>query len=796
MAQDPSSTSPSETAPVGMEDFYEFGIYRLEVSSRSLFRSGEFVPLAPKVFDTLLILVKEAGRVVTKDQLMQQVWPDAFVEEGSIANNVSTLRKLLNPDFEGEGPIATVPRRGYRFTAELRLRSATGEIAVHAPAAPPVTAELPLEKSISAVHSFRRTRVWLLASGGGVVLVLAIAASIWFVSGRQVISEKDTIVITDFINKTGDTVFDDALKQALIFDLEQSPRLNIISDRKVTSTLLLMGRSGEERVTGEPARELCQRVGSKAMLAGTISALESEYLIGLQALNCVSGDVIVAEQSRATGRGKVLAALDQAASRMREKLGESLASIQKFSTPVDEATTPSLEALKSYSIGRRITNRQGDLAALPYLQRAVEIDPNFAVAYSGLATSYSNIGQDTRAFEAARKAYELRDRVSAHERFRIAGSYYLNGIGQLDEAIRAYDLWARDYSREGPPLNNQGFCYNMLGQLDDALQKADAGFKLEPASSEFAGTLAQIQLALDHREEVRKITSAALHYSPDAFVIRLPIFQEAFLRRDTAAMQEQLLWGESHPGDGDWLLNSKGDAEAYFGRLKSATSYFDRAVLSAKKSDNAEMAAAWQAKAAWIEAEFGNPDAARRYASGALATAPGRDVRAYIALAWARSGDVAAASKLVTELDKEFPQNTLLQRYWLPATRAAIELSSKNPAEAIRILQPVEPMDLSLSFPLDFGAMYTTYLRGEAYLQLHQGKEAAAQFQKILDHPGVVINFALGSLAHLGLARAYAFDGDKAKSRAAYDDFLELWKDGDTENHVLRQAKYERGLQI
>jgi DNA-binding winged helix-turn-helix (wHTH) protein/tetratricopeptide (TPR) repeat protein len=789
MAQSPFSTSPS-----GAEDFFEFGVYRLEVSSRSLFRSGEFVPLPPKIFDTLLILVKEAGRVVTKDELMQHVWPDTFVEEGSIANHVSTLRKLLNPDFEGEGPIATVPKRGYRFTAELRLRSATGEIAVHAPAAPPVTSEIPREKGIPAIRSFRQTRAWLLAGGGILLLVfvLAIVAYIYSVSGRQVISEKDTIVITDFTNKTGDAVFDDALKQALIFDLEQSPRLNIISDHKVTSTLLLMGRSGEERVTGETARELCQRAGSKAMLVGTISALESEYLIGLQAINCVSGDTIMAEQSRATGRGQVLAALDQAASRMREKLGESLASIQKFSTPVDEVTTSSLEALKSYSIGRKITNGAGDQAALPYLQRAVEIDPNFAVAYSGLATSYSNIGQGTRAFEAARKAYELRDRVSAHERFRITGSYYLNVTGQLDEAIRTYDLWARDYPREAPPLGNQGFGYNMLGQLDEALRKADAGYQLVPASSTAAGTLAQIQLALDHPEEVRKINSAALHYTPDSFAIRLLVFQEAFLRSDTAAMQEQLLWGENHPGDGDWLLNSKGDSEAYFGRLKSATSWFDRAVLSAKKSDNAEMAAAWQAKAAWIEAEFGNPDAARRYASSALTTAPGRDVRAYVALAWARSGDIAAATKLATELDREFPQNTLLQKYWLPATRAAIALQLKNPAEAIRILQPVEPMDLSLSFPLDFGAMYTTYLRGEAYLQLHEGKEAARQFQKILDHPGVIINFVLGSLAHLGLARAYALDGDKVKSRAAYDHFLELWKDGDAENRVLRQARYER----
>jgi DNA-binding winged helix-turn-helix (wHTH) protein/predicted Zn-dependent protease/TolB-like protein len=781
----------SPVSSPGLQDFYEFGIYRIDVGNRSLYRAGEFVPLSPKVFDTLLVLIQEAGRVVTKDELMQKVWPDAFVEEGNIANNISTLRKLLNPDFDGEGPIATVPKRGYRFTAEIRLRNASGEIAVHAPAAVSVSSEPAFDESPSVTHKVRRLKVWYLVAAG-IPTLLITAFAIYFVSSRShAISEKDTLVITDFTNKTGDAVFDDTLKQALIFDLEQSPRLNIISDRKVVATLRMMGRTADEHVAGETARELCQRVGSKAMLTGTISALESEYLIGLQAIDCNTGDAIIAEQARASGRGNVLNALDEAAARLRERLGESLASIQKFSTPLYEVTTPSLEALKAYSIGRKMTTGVGDLPALPYLQRAVELDPNFAVAYSGLAFSYENVGESTRSLQAAKKAYELRDHVSEYERLRITGSYHLNVTGQLDEAIRAFDMWARDYPHDAPPFNNQGFAHLMLGQLDEALQKTTTAGHLEPTSSPLAGNLAQIQLAVNQFDEARKTATAALQYNPDLFSIRLAIFQEAFLRGDTAAMQEQLAWAENHPGDGDWVINSKGDSEAYYGRLKSATSYFDRAISSAKKLDNSEMAATWQAKVALIEAEFGNLSEARRYAAAALATKRGRDVRAYVALALARVGDEAQAKKLTEELSKEFPQNTLLQKYWLPTTKAAIELHAGKPTEALRTLEEVEPMDLSLSYPLDYGTMYSAHLRGLVYLKLSKGKEAAAEFKKIVDHRGLVINFAPASMANLELARAYELSGEKEKSRTAYNDFLALWKNADADIPVLQQVKSE-----
>jgi DNA-binding winged helix-turn-helix (wHTH) protein/tetratricopeptide (TPR) repeat protein len=797
MSQDPPPASSS-----GTQDFYEFGLYRLDALNRSLYRSGVFVPLSPKVFDTLLVLVQEAGRVVTKDELMQKVWPDAFVEEGSIANNISTLRKLLNLDFDGEGPIATVPKRGYRFTAELRLRNPEGEIALRSPAAPAgqlqtvaaSSSQVPSESvDLDELYSTPPSNRWklpLLITSG--VLIAAIAAyNLYFITRRHPISEKDTIVITDFTNKTGDAVFDDTLKQALIFDLEQSPRLNIITDRKVASTLLMMGRSAEDRVSGETARELCLRVGSKVMLTGTVSAIESEYLIGLQAINCATGDALVAEQARASGRGHVLSALDQAASRLREKLGESLSSVQKFSSPIDEFTTTSLEALKAYSIGRKITASGGDLPALPYLEKAITLDNNFAVAYSGLSLSYANLGQTTRSLAAGTRAYELRNHVSEHERFRIAGSYYLNVTGQYDEALSTFDMWAREYPRETAPVNNQGFCYVLYGQLENALDKTNAAVQLEPTSAALVGNLVPIQMALNKMDEAQNMASTALPYSPDSFVLRLPLYQISFLRENGSAMADQITWAEAHPADGAWLIDAQGDSAAYHGQFKSALAFYDRAVNSATQQDNSELAATWQAKVALIAAEFGDQAIARRYAAAALSAAPNRDVRTYLALAFARLGDTAQATKLISVLEKEFPVHTQLQKYWLPTTQAALALRANNPAEALRLLAPVASMDFALSFPLDYSTMYPTYLRGLAYLQTHQGPEAAAQFQKILDHPGAVINFPLASLSQLGLARATALAGDREKSRTAYNHFLQLWKDAEADISVLRQAKSE-----
>jgi eukaryotic-like serine/threonine-protein kinase len=785
--------SQETLSPAGIqEDSYEFGAFRIDVASRALFRGDEFIPLTPKSFDILLVLVKEAGKVVTKEELMRRVWPDAFVEEGSITNNISALRKILNEDPDGEGPIATVPRRGYRFTSAVRLKSAKSEIAVRAPsvdgAADAGVQDLyPKESGLSPA-------IKISAAVMGSLLILGIAAyNLYFVSGhgRHAITEKDTIVITDFTNKTPDAVFDDTLKQALIFDLEQSPRLSIVSDRRIASTLQMMGRSPEDRVTGEIARELCIRVGSKAMLTGTISALDNQYVIGLQAINCATGDALVAEQARASGRTNVLNALDEGASRLRGKLGESLDSVQKYSLPINEFTTSSLEALKAYGIGQKITSGRGDLPALPYLQRAVELDDKFAAAYSGLSLAYENVGQAKRSLEAAAKAYALRNRVTEPERFRIEGSYYLNVTGQLEEGVKSYDMWAHEYPREAPAYNNMGFANELMGNLEDARKETVIAMQLEPSSSKLMGNLAQLQIALNEFDEAQKTTDAGLKIVPDTFELRLPAYQLAFLRGDAAAMQSETAWGETHPGDGDWILNSEGDTEAYCGKIKLATARYERAIDSVKKSDDVEMAAEWQAKDAMVEAEMGNASEARRYANEAMATAPGRVVRTYVALAYARIGDTAEAKKLVEGLNKEFPLDTLLQKYWLPTIHASIEMHAGLPEDAIQTLKPLGQLDYSLSFPLDYGTMYPTYVRGLAYLGMGKGTEAAAQFQRMLDQRGLVINFPLAGLANLQLARAYAMNGDKDKARAAYKDFLTTWKDADADVPVLQQAKKE-----
>src|SRR5438128_2144596 len=601
-----------------------------------------------------------------------------------------------------------------------------------------------------------RGRLWKVLIPAAAVLVAAlIVVGVLYYRSRSAkqLTEKDSIVLADFANKTGDPVFDDTLKQALAVDLGQSPFLNILSDRKVTATLRLMGRSPEQPVTGEVARELCQRVGSKAMLAGSISSLGNEYVIGLNASNCATGDTLVAEQARASGKGEVLKALDNSASALRTKLGESLASVQKFATPIDEATTSSLEALKAFSMGGKIFDEKGAVAGLPYYRRAVELDPNFALAYSYLGVVYSNLGQATLASENAKKAYDLRDRVSEREKYRISASYYGFVTGELDKANQAYELWKQSYPRDSIPPSNMGDNYMRLGQWEKALRETQDGIRLEPNSTVIQTNLAWMQLALNRTEEARTTLEQALARKLDTYLLRLALYQAAFLRSDQETMQQQLAWAAGRPGEEDWLLSAQSDTEAYYGRLAKAREFSQRAIDSAKRADARETAALWQVNAAVREAEFGNASSARHDATAALALVPGKDVRSVAALALARAGDAALAQKLFDTLNKDFPKDTIVQACWLPAIQAAIEINGKNGTRAVEILKTAAPYELGQSEPFQVGMMYPAYLRGEAYLLARQGKEAAAEFQKIVDHRGLVLNFPLGELARLGLAR-------------------------------------------
>src|SRR5580693_6511659 len=644
----------------------------------------------------------------------------------------------------------------------------------------------------SEVSGHARAKHWRFTIAG--TLLLGVAAAVAFLYLRhphRLLTERDSIVLADFENHTGDPVFDYALKQALAVDLGQSPFLNVVSEHKVISTLRLMGRSPADHLTEEFARDLCQRVGSKAFLAGSITSLGTQYVIGLKAVDCSTGDTLAQEQETAANKETVLKALDKETADLRGKLGETLASIRRFDTPVDDATTPSLEALKAFSLGLKTDNEKGTAEAIPLFKSAIELDPNFAAAYSSLAVSYANLGQASLAAENATKAYDLRGRVSEREKYAIESFYYDATTGQLEKAEQTYQQWILSYPRDFVPHSNLGNTYILMGQWDKALPEGLEAVRLEPRVAAGYSNLGQIYIALNLVDEANATFQQALKQKLDAGYLRLWMYYLDFLRNDRADMEQQVAWGTGKPGDEDPLLSAQSDTEAYYGHLVKAREFSLRAVNSAKHADANETAALWEANAALREAEFGNSALARNDVATALALAPGRDVEVLSALAYARAGNILPAQELVDKLNKEFPTNTLVQIYWLPVIRAAIELDRKDSSQAIELLQTPMSYDLAEPTPLQLGPMYPAYLRGEAYRQEHRGKEAASEFQKILDHRGVVVNFPLGAVAHLGLARAYALEGEVPKSGAAYRELFTLWKDADPDIPILKEAEAE-----
>jgi len=636
-------------------------------------------------------------------------------------------------------------------------------------------------------------RLWKILIPAAAVLVAVIGAWLYFRSLRTAtaLTEKDTIVLADFDNTTGDAVFDDTLKQGLFVQLEQSPFLELVSDNKVNQTLKLMGHPGGDRLTPEVAREVCQRTHSKAMLTGSIAQLGSQYVIGLKAVNCNTGDVLAGAQEQATGKEAVLKALDAAAVGLRGNLGESLSSVQKYATPVEEATTPSLEALKAFSLGWKTRFAKGDTAALPFYKRSVELDPKFGMAYRAMSGSYSNLNEIGRAAEYARKAYDLREKVSERERFVIEGSYYLDATGELEKAAQTYELWKQTYPRDYVPYGNLANIYYGLGNYEKALEESREALRLEPNSGISYGNAGNGYASLNRLEEAEAVYEQAGERKLENEALLANRYQLAFLKGDAAKMAQLALTAVGKPGVEDLLLAGQADTEGWHGKLKSAYGLTRRAMDSAEHNDAKESAASYQAAAALREVESGNREQARADANAALKLAPNRDVRAVAALALACAGDTAGAEKLAAELDKTFPLDTIVQRYWLPTIRAAVALQRKDPNRAAELLKETNTIELGQPTNVLTVFLCPVYIRGEAYLMLHDGTAAAAEFQKFIDHRGVVVNFPWGALARLGLARAYALQGDTAKAKSAYQDFLTLWKDADPEIPILKQAKAE-----
>jgi Tfp pilus assembly protein PilF len=604
------------------------------------------------------------------------------------------------------------------------------------------------------------------------------------------LTEKDTVVLADFDNSTGDAVFDGTLKQALAVDLGQSPFLNVLSDRRINETLRLMGRGPNDRVTREVAQEICLRTGSKALLAGSIARLGNEYMVGLEAVGCGTGDSLAKEQTSAATKEDAVKAVGRVGTSLRAKLGESLASVQKFDVPI-EATTPSLEALKTFSMGVTTQEQRGDSEAVPFLRRAIELDPNFAMAYARLAVAYGNLGQPSLAAENLKKAYALRDRVSEREKFHITADYYAFATGELEKEAQTYVLWMQSYPRDAIPHTNLGDNSKTLGQYDKAVTETQEAIGLEPGNLYEHTNLAMDLIALNRFPEARAVLDKAKSLNLEGWTLHLFSYYLAFLNNDTAQMEREVAWGAGKPGAEDPLLSTQSDTEAYYGRLAKARDFTRRAVDSAVRADSKETAALWQANAALREAEFGNVAAAKQGVAAALALAPGRDVKLLAALALARTGDTARAKAMAEELEKSNPTNTVLKLYWLPTLKASIEVTQGNSTRAQELLEAAAPYELAEPPPLQEGTLYPAYLRGQAYLLAHNGSAAVAEFQKLLDHRGIVVNFPTGALARLQIARAYAISGDTAKAKAAYQDFLTLWKDADADIPILKEAKTE-----
>jgi serine/threonine protein kinase/Flp pilus assembly protein TadD len=665
-----------------------------------------------------------------------------------------------------------------------------------------VTAAVAATDQPQQTLAYRRPRKLLSYVAAGLLLALLVIGGIYYRAHRNArLSGKDTIVLAYFSNSTNDPVFDDTLKTGLSVALNQSPFLNVLSENTVAETLQQMTRAPGTRLTPELAREVCLRAGSKAYIAGSIAKLGEEYVVGLKAINCRDGDTLAQEQVTSPSKERVLDVLGGAVSKLRAELGESLATVQKFDIPLEHATTSSLEALKAYSLGQRADREQGPAAALPYHQRAIQLDPNFAMGFMAVGSEYYSLSQTGRASEYLARAFELRDHASEREKLAITATYYLN-TGELGKAGQAYQEEIESYPRSQGPHLNLGVVYAEQGQYKKSVEMSQDELQLNPDNVAPYDNLADSFIALQRFDDARKMIREAQAKKLEDYITSMAEYILAFYSSDSAGMAEQLQWFNGKPEE-NYGLALAADTEAYHGRLGSARELVKRAVESAVRADSKENAGVWLENMALYEASIGNREEARQKAAEGLRLAPGsQGVNSEAALAFAVAAENAQAEALAKELNSQHPLDTQVQSLWLPAVRAELDLRSDKPQAAVEALQAASGIDLGqFTFVNNMSCLYDIYIRGEAYLDAGQASASANEFQKIVDHNGIVWNCWTGALAHLGVARANALqartshgaDADAARVRAlaAYKDFLALWKDADPDIPILKQAKAE-----
>jgi eukaryotic-like serine/threonine-protein kinase len=831
--------------PVSLIQFEDFEV---DVSRFELRRAGRPLKLEKLPMNLLLLLVWANGRLVSREEIQEKLWgKEVYVDsEHGINTAIRKIRQVLGDDPDSPRFVQTVQRKGYRFVAATTdgLKSSTNGDGVAESNGQADHTSLGGNGAAELVHSvatgtadtpsplffLRRPLTWI---GAAVLLVLlwpayrfatrqletpsAVRVTVHSTavlplqnlsgdSGEHHLADgmKDTIVVADFANDTGDAIFDDTLRTALNVSLRQSPFLNVLSESEVAKTLRLMTRPSSTKLTPDVVRELCQRAGSKAYLAGSIGSLGSEYVLGLKAVNCQSGDTLAEEQVTAASKEKVLDTLGEAASKLRGELGESLATVQKLDVPLTEATTTSLEALKAYSLGTKAINEKGQpAAALPFDLRAIQLDPNFAVAYTVLGDIYVSLGEPGPGSKYYIKAFQLREHASEWEKLQIEANYYSHVTGELDKAAQTFQESIESYPRYFTAYVDLGTTYGEQGKYEKAAEVTRQALRLGPNSpGDLYGNLACFALNLQHFDETRQMVGEAQARKFDWYVLHGDLYAIAFLGANSTAMAEQQQWFAANEYQ-SYGLALASDSEVYGGHLGKARELTKRAAASAIRADSKETGAIWHANAALEEVAYGNRAEARQWAAEALKLAPkSPGVESEAALAFGMAGDTARAQSLEQDLNERFPLDTQIQSLWLPAIQAQLALDKKNPSAALKALQAASANELAnIPFVNNTSCLYHIYVRGEAFLAAGQGDAAAAEFQKILDHGGIVWNCWTGALAHLGVARANALeaktsqgaDADAARVRAlaAYKDFLTLWKDADPDIPILVAAKSE-----
>jgi DNA-binding winged helix-turn-helix (wHTH) protein len=777
---------------------YQFGPFEVNAASGELLKNGRRIRLQEQPFRLLVELLENAGHVISREELRIRLWrDDTFVDfDGSLRSAVRKLREALDDDAEDPRYIETIPKRGYRFLVpEVRRVDAAHQAAdLSANPIPAGTAALPPEYNLPAKTAWSRSRKWALPIT--LLLIIIIAATLVSIfRHRKVLTEKDTIVLADFMNSTGDPVFDGALRQGLAVQLAQSPFLSLISEQRIQKVLRLMGKPADARLTPDIAREICERTASADVLDGSISRIGSQYVLGLRAMNCRSGEVVAEQQAQVARKEDVLDALSQISGKFRAQIGESLATVEKHNTPLAEATTPSLEALKAYSTGLKVTSSIGEAAAVPFFKNAIEIDPQFAMAYAYLGLMYGAIGESALSVKNTSKANELRDRASDAEKFFITASYDSRVTGNFEKAQRTCETWAQAYPRDDRPhAYLAAFILPASARYEEVVAQAQKKLELNPDAAIGYIILAGGYTFLDRYGEsestLRQGSERGLE-TPETIGQRYDL---AFLQGHVKEMERQVALSQRNDDKENWLLDHQAFALAYAGHLREARTISRRAANLAEQAAHSERAALSETGTAVWEAFSGNAPAAKKSAATALGLSSQREVQYGAAFALALAGDYARSQTLADDLESRFPEDTSVRFSYLPVLRATVALKQGEPSKSIELLQISAPYDLGTQRSTMhglFGALYPVYVRGEAYLATHRGAEAAAEFQKILDHRGIVISDPVGALAHLELGRAYALSGDKTRARHAYQDFLTLWKDADPDIPILNQAQAE-----